>query len=211
MQEESVMRAGTLNTALTRLIGLAGAAVLIGLGAASAGPPVRGVEAFQPERYAGMWYELARIPNSLQARCIGDVTATYRTLDDGALAVVQRCRESGDRFSVLVGRAMPLPGDASRARMKLSFMPAWLRWLPSAQDDHWVVFVDRDYRYAVVSDPERRTLHLLSRSPEADAETLAPILARLKAQRYPVERLVATPQRQHRPMPALAARPPLIV
>lgn len=205
------MRAGTLNTALTRLIGIAAAATLVALGAASAGPPVRSVDSFQPDRYAGMWYELARIPNALQARCVGDVTATYRPLDDGALAVVQRCREAGDRFSVLVGRAMPLPGDPSGARMKLSFMPAWLRWLPSAQDHHWVVFVDREYHYAVVSDPERRSMHLLSRSPEADAGALAPILLRLKAQRYPVERLVATPQRQHRQPPALAARPPLIV
>jgi apolipoprotein D and lipocalin family protein len=211
MREENTMRAGTLNIALTRLVGIAGAAVLIALGAATAGPPVRSVDAFQPARYAGMWYELARIPNSLQARCIGDVTATYRPLDDGALTVVQRCREAGDRFSVLVGWAKPTPGDPSRARMKLSFMPAWLRWLPSAQDDHWVVFVDPDYRYAVVSDPERRSMHLLSRTPEIDAAALEPILERLKAQRYPVERLVVTPQRQHRQPPALAARPPLIV
>ena len=205
------MHAGTLNTALTRLAGIAGVVVLVALGAATAGPPVRGVERFEPERYAGMWYELARIPNSLQARCVADVTATYRALDDGAMSVVQRCREAGDRFSVLVGRAMPLAGDPSRSRMKLSFMPAWLRWLPSAQDDHWVVFVDPDYRYAVVSDPERRSMHLLSRTPEVDADALAPILARLKAQRYPIERLVATPQRPHRQPPALAARPPLVV
>lgn len=205
------MHAGSLNTALTRLAAIVGAAVLIALGAATAGPPVRTVEQFQPERYAGIWYELARIPNSLQARCIGDVTATYRPLDDGAMSVVQRCREDDDRFSVLVGRAMPLAGDPSRARMKLSYMPAWLRWLPSAQDDHWVVFVDPGYRYAVVSDPERRSMHLLSRTPTADAEALAPILTRLKEQRYPIERLVATPQREQRQPPALAARPPLVV
>jgi lipocalin len=29
------------------------------------------------ERYAGRWYEIARLPNRFQERCAGDVAATY--------------------------------------------------------------------------------------------------------------------------------------
>lgn len=207
------MHIGWVRTALARLAGMAGLAALVALGAATAAPPVRSVDRFEPERYAGMWYELARIPQGdLLARCVGDVTATYRPLDDGSLNVVQRCREAGDRFSVLVGRATPQARDGSAARMKVSYMPAWLRWLPTAHDDHWVVYVDPDYTTAVVSDPSRQTLHVLSRSPQVDALALEPVLTRLKALRYPVERLVATPQQQaQRQPPALASRARLVV
>ena len=66
-------------------------------------------------------------------------------------------------------------------------------------------------RYAVVSDSTRTSLWILSRAPSLDATTYEGIVSRLRAQRYPVDQLVPTPQRVLEPLQPGAARPPLIV
>jgi lipocalin len=38
-------------------------------------------------RYAGRWYEIARLPNRFQDQCEGDVAATYTLRPDGHAAV----------------------------------------------------------------------------------------------------------------------------
>ena len=44
--------------------------------------------------------------------------------------------------------------------------PAWLRWLPFAWSDYWILYVDPAYRHAVVGTPDRKRLWLLSRTPD---------------------------------------------
>ena len=39
-------------------------------------------------RYAGRWYEIARLPNSFQKKCAGGVTATYELRPDGKVTVL---------------------------------------------------------------------------------------------------------------------------
>jgi len=205
------MHTGGSRTVAIRLASLACAAGLIALSVATATPPVESVEHLDMQRYAGIWYELARMPNRLQARCVADATTSYRQLDDGSMSLVQRCREEGNRWGVMVGRAMHIAGDRSGARLKLSFLPPWLAWWPSSTEDHWIVMLDEDYRYAVVSQPSRRGLWILSRTPTLDPDTYESIVARLRAQRYPVDQLVPTPQRlQHEPR-AYAQAPRLVV
>lgn len=192
------------------LAGLALVAVVVAWSAATAARPVRPVEQLDLQRYAGTWYEVARVPNGLQKRCVADATATYRPLADGSLRIVQRCREADDQWGVRVGHAMPR-GDSSAARMKVNYLPAWLAWWPSAHEHHWVVLLDEDYRYAVVSDPDRRRLWILSRTPSLDVTTYQDVVARLRLLKYPVERLVATPQHADLKLRPVSLRPRLLV
>ncbi|MGD8817932.1 MAG: lipocalin family protein, partial [Acidobacteriota bacterium] len=39
---------------------------------------VRAVAELDLQRYAGLWYEIARFPNRFQKDCVGEVTADYR-------------------------------------------------------------------------------------------------------------------------------------
>ncbi|HJV60049.1 MAG TPA: lipocalin family protein [Albitalea sp.] len=193
---------GDPRKAVTRLAGAAAVAAWMAFGAATASPPVRSVPQLDPLRYAGVWYEMARLPNSMQARCVADVTAAYRVMDDGSMTVVHRCLEADDHWRVIVGRASPEAGDRSGARLRVNFLPPWLRWLPMAHDRHWVVMVDDAYRVAVVSEPSRRHLWILSRTPQLDLQTYDRVVDWLRAQSYPVDQLVPTLQRpQHRAMP----------
>ena len=199
-------------SATSALLALVGTCAAIVIGVATASPPVRAVDRFEAERYAGTWFEIARLPNRLQSHCASDATATYRVLDDGSLNVIHRCRDASRRVSAAIGHALPVPGHG--ARLKLSYLPDWLRWWPASRKDHWVVMLDEQYRYAVVSDPERRSLWVLSRTPTLEPGVYDDILQRLRVQRFPVEQLVRTPQKlaeDHRPDLAGRGRPRLMV
>jgi apolipoprotein D and lipocalin family protein len=54
--------------------------------------PVEVVPAVDLDRYAGLWYEIARLPNRFQDDCACCVTATYTLREDGRLTVVNACR-----------------------------------------------------------------------------------------------------------------------
>lgn len=59
-------------------------------------PPASGVSlapvsAVDLNRYAGLWYEIARIPNRFQRQCVRDSLAVYTLRSDGTIAVVNQC------------------------------------------------------------------------------------------------------------------------
>jgi apolipoprotein D and lipocalin family protein len=118
--------------------------------------------------YMGTWYQVALFPNRFQSQCVSDTTATYRRVE-GGVEVINRCRMADGRYDAVVGLARPLDarldGDRLRpARLEVSFLPAWLRWLP-IWGGYWVLMRADDGRYAVVSEPRREYLWVLSRTP----------------------------------------------
>jgi apolipoprotein D and lipocalin family protein len=158
-------------------------------------PPVQSVPSVDVQRYAGQWFEQTRLPHFFQSGCLGDVVVNYRVQPDASIEVVNRCREANDKINQVQGRAVAASGDTSGARLKVSFLPSWLQWVPFTDADYWVVMLAADYRYAVVSEPSRKYLWVLSRVPVMDAATYDAVLAELKLKGYPVEGLIRTPQR----------------
>jgi apolipoprotein D and lipocalin family protein len=145
-------------------------------------------------RYAGRWYEIARLPNRFQDQCAGDVAATYTLRPDGRVTVVNECRgrDGQTRRAAGVARRADKKGPASR--LKVRFAPALLSFLPFVWGDYWIVDLDRDYRHAVVGDPSRKYLWILSRSPEMDAATYESLAVTAGRLGFDAARLVRTPQ-----------------
>ena len=156
---------------------------------------VRSVARVDLQRYVGNWFEVARFPNWFQGTCVGDVTANYEVLDDGTVKVTNRCRESQGRVNIAEGIAVPVSGDTTGARLKVNFLPGWLRWVPWGGGDYWVVMLDDDYRWAVVSEPSREYLWVLSRTPQVNPKAYDALVTRLQAQHFDVQKLDRTPQR----------------
>jgi len=142
-------------------------------------------------RYAGTWYEIARLPNEFQSQCVGDVTAHYSPRADGNIDVVNRCRtDKAGEWEVAEGIARPV--DDTGARLKVSFLPAFIRWLPIGWGDYWVLELDSEYRHALVGEPGRQNLWLLSRSPTMPDEQVRDILARAREMAFPIDRITFT-------------------
>ena len=178
---------------LARLLAAASlcAAAVAAAGASLPNVPVASVDL---ARYAGTWYEQAHLPMFFQRRCVADTTATYAAQPDGTVGVVNRCRDKDGRFEEARGVARTVDGRTST--LEVRFAPAWLSWLPMVWGDYWVIALDEaDYRWAMVGSPDADYLWILSRTPQLDAAVHERLVAQARAMGYPVDDLIATPQR----------------
>jgi apolipoprotein D and lipocalin family protein len=160
----------------------------------AAPPPLAVVGEVDLARYAGTWYEIARLPNGFQKQCSGDVTATYTILPGGTIEVVNRCRQRDGQMREAQGRARLAHKNGSASKLKVRFAPAYLSFLPAVWGDYWILDLAPDYSYAVVGEPARRYLWILARSPSLDESVYQDILARLATSGYDLQKLVRTPQ-----------------
>ena len=69
----------------------------------------------------------------------------------------------------------------------MSFLPSWLRWLP-IWGSYWVIQLADDGRYAVVSEPTREYLWVLSRTPTLAPADESAIRSRLAQQGFDLAR-----------------------
>jgi len=150
-------------------------------------PPLSAVSAVQLERYVGTWYEIASYPNRFQEGCTG-TTANYTLKADGTIRVLNQCRKGSLDGPEMSAEGRARVPDASRpAELEVSFFgPFW--------GDYWVIQLDPEYRYAVVGQPSRDYLWILSRTPTLPDDTYSSILETLAEQQYPVEPLRRTLQ-----------------
>jgi apolipoprotein D and lipocalin family protein len=165
--------------------------LMLAVQADARGPDLSVVPGLDVARYMGRWYEIAKYPNRFQSLCRRDTTADYRRLDSGKIEVVNRCEVDNHTFDQAVGEARP--GDAP-AKLEVRFAPSWLSWLPWVWAPYWVIQLAPDYRYAVIGEPDRKYLWILSRQPALSAEDENAIYAQLAEQGYDTGNLRRTEQ-----------------
>jgi apolipoprotein D and lipocalin family protein len=160
-----------------------------------AGPLVSSPAPLQPitrldlPRYMGRWYELARYPNRFQSQCAGTATADYSLLPKGTVQVVNRCPQPGGKLDEAIGEARRV-GPEGAPTLQVRFAPAWLSFLPQVWGNYWVVELDAAYQLAVVSEPRREYLWVLSREPSLPAPAWTALNARLQALGFEPARLI---------------------
>ncbi len=164
-------------------------AVLGGMCCASVGlaSDVSAVTTFEVPKYLGKWYEIATIPQIFQTGCT-QTTATYAANPDGTLSVQNECRlffSGGPKVSI--SGVATAPDVNQLSKLKVSFFGR-----PGA--DYWVLSVDSDYRFALVGDPLRKTLWVLSRTPQMDVPTYEMLVGVAREQGFAVDKLRMTTQ-----------------
>lgn len=165
---------------------LAAVTALLG-GCGGKHPPLPTVERVDLDRYLGTWYEIARYPAPFQEGCVA-TSANYSLRDGGGIRVLNRClveRFDGE-LREAEGRAKIVDRDTN-ARLKVTFF--WPFY-----GDYWVLGLGPDYEWALVGEPSRKYLWILSRSRQMAPAVYAEIVARLPALGYDPERLLVTPQ-----------------
>lgn len=143
-------------------------------------------------RYAGKWYEIARLPMFFQRNCASDVTATYTLKPNGAVIVNNQCVGKDGKPMQSIGEATK-NGD-SGSKLKVTFLPSGLRWLPMGKADYWVLALDANYQYALVGTPDNKYLWILSRTPTMAQNTYQTLVATAISQGFDVSKLQKTVQ-----------------
>ena len=135
------------------------------------------------EAYMGAWYEIARYENRFEKGCVG-ARAEYR-IEETLLHVTNRCfDEKGNEIRQAKGKAYVLE-NSGNAKLKVSFF--WPFY-----GDYWVLMLADDYRYAVVGEPSREYLWILSRTKVLSEEDLKAIKTQLPSLGYDASKLYFT-------------------
>jgi apolipoprotein D and lipocalin family protein len=157
---------------------------LFGMTACSTMPPdgITAVTPFDVTRYAGKWYEIARMDHSFE-RGLSDVSAEYRLQPDGSVEVINRGFD-GERqgWKQAVGKAL-FTGDPQRASLKVSFFGPFY-------GGYHVVALDPQYRWSLVVGPDLAYVWILARDKQLAPEVRAQLLDQAAKLGIAVDRLI---------------------
>ena len=131
------------------------------------------VQSVNLTRYVGRWYEISRLPNSFQKKCADTVTANYTMRGDGTIEVINRCRKPSGEYATAKGKAK-IVDTKTNAKLKVTFF--WPFY-----GDYWILDLGPNYEYAVVGEPGRKYLWILSSSPQMDEALYQELLQRMAA------------------------------
>ena len=165
-------------------------ALCLGAGASAvqAAEPVASVPQLDLSRYAGQWHEIAHLPMFFQRQCVGDITARYSLDGPGKIGVLNACRTKDGNMDQSTGVARPVEGHPGRLQVR--FAPDWLSWLPMVWADYWVIALDPEYQWAMVGEPDRKYLWILSREPTMYRAQFEQLKAKAEAMGYDLKPLV---------------------
>jgi apolipoprotein D and lipocalin family protein len=152
--------------------------------------PLETVDQVDLTRYKGKWFEIARLPLTWENKCASDVTATYTPLSNGKIEVLNSCKRSDGSVTLSKGTAkLASKNDRSNSKLKVIFF-----WPFSG--DYWILDLDPEYRWALVGNPSRKNLWILSRTPNLDHETIDALLAKGNALGFDISKIIMTKQTQ---------------
>ena len=153
-------------------------------------PATSTVPSVDVERYLGTWYEVGSVKQFFSIGLVNS-TAQYSLNPDGSI----RVENSGNYFTAdgpesrIVGSAVPV--DDTNARLNVSFTG------PAAADppgNYWIVDLDPDYQWAIVSDPSGYSGFFLSRTRTVSPDLYQELLDRAAAKGVQVGSITPTEQ-----------------
>lgn len=136
-------------------------------------------------KYMGVWYEIAHLPVSFQEGCYA-TKATYTLRNDGVVEVLNTCNKNSldGKLKKAEGKAF-VADPTTNAKLKVQFF-----W--PFKGDYWILDIGENYQYAVVGEPSRENLWILSRSPSIDQQVLKNIIEKTNAQGFDTSKLIYT-------------------
>lgn len=132
--------------------------LLISCGSATKVPPVTALDI---DKYSGVWYEIARYDHIFE-RNMENVSATYTINSDGSVNVLNKGIKDGKEKSI-TGKAYR-PADGQPGILKVVFFVFG--------SEYRVIYLDSDYKYAVVTSDTTNYLWILARSAKIEKDKL---------------------------------------
>jgi apolipoprotein D and lipocalin family protein len=155
------------------LLSIAAGALLAGCASTGTPPGITSVTPFDLQRYAGRWYEIARLDHRFE-RGMTDVSAVYQALPDGSIRVQNRGFDPAKgAWREAIGKAW-FTGSPNTASLKVSFFGPFY-------GGYHVAALDPDYRWALVVGPDRSYCWILARDKQLAPAQREAIVARAQA------------------------------
>jgi lipocalin len=138
-------------------------------------------------RYKGLWYEIARLPNYFE-RKLKCTSATYTLREDGKITVLNKGNYLTDPQKSASSKGVAwIPDKNSPAKLKVQFF-----WPFSG--DYWILDLDKEYRWVLVGGPSSKYLWILSREKKMDESTYQMLLQKAVNNGYDVKTIIRVEQ-----------------
>jgi len=146
------------------------------------------VAGFEPNRYLGKWYEIARLDHSFE-RNLSNVTAHYSRKEGGEIVVINRGFDGKtEEWKEIKGRARFIKSE-SVGSLKVSFFG------PFYGGYHIIALDKENYAYAMVAGPNRSYLWILARDKTLSPKTLSDLVLKAKDWGFETQNLIYVEQK----------------
>jgi len=130
-------------------------------------------------RYMGKWHELARFPVFYQRGCKAS-TATYQDIGDGKYSIVNTCFNGKNTTKIEGVATVPSTGK---------FKTAFKNFV-TVRAEYWVLWVDPQYRAAVIATPNGKRAWILARQKKPPQALIDKAVSTLRANGFDPSELI---------------------
>lgn len=139
--------------------------LFLGCTSLQAQDPLPTVEKVELAAYTGKWYEVSRLPNRFQKKCIKS-TAEYGVVNSETVSVLNTCYKKEGKVSTIKGKAK-VTNAPSNSKLLVKFSTWYSFLIPKGK--YWILSLvenkNNTYELSLVGTPDRKFLWILSRSP----------------------------------------------
>ena len=138
-------------------------------------------------KYAGIWYEIARLPFYFESK-LKCITATYSLREDGRITVLNKGHYISNPEKINTSKGVAFAPDKNvPAKLKVQFF-----W--PFKGDYWIMELDKDYKYVLIGEPLYKYLWILAREKKLDEATLQMLFKKATDAGYNLTNLIITDQ-----------------
>lgn len=138
-------------------------------------------------KYAGIWYEIARLPFYFESK-LKCITATYSLREDGRITVLNKGHYISNPEKINTSKGVAFAPDKNvPAKLKVQFF-----W--PFKGDYWIMELDKDYNYVLIGEPSYKYLWILAREKKLDEATLQMLFKKATDAGYNLTNLIITDQ-----------------
>ena len=137
------------------------------------------------KQFVGKWYEVARLPEKHEKKCVADAVTLYTLrAKAGQFDVVQSCRLQDGTPNTRNFRGKVANKKSTDGRLKAIYT------FPFSHK-YWVLGLGEGYSWMLVGSPNHKQLWVLSHTPVLAPEALAAAKAQAASQGFDVGKMVA--------------------
>ena len=119
----------------------------------------------------------------------------YTLNENGNVVIENRCYSKNGTLNQAMGEAF-IENPPFNSKLKVSFLPEGIRWLPVGRGDYWILKIDEDYQTVLVGEPERKYMWVLSRTAHPDEAVIQHYLDYAKTLGYRLNDVIRSKHRK---------------
>lgn len=138
-------------------------------------------------RFIGKWYAVSALSQRFTRDCLGQ-TAEYSIRSANSINVLNTCLKKNNKVETIKGKAV-VANPETNAELIVTFDNFFTR-LFRVKGDYNVVRLDDSYENLIVGSKDRKSLWIMSRTPNMDESVYAEYVAYAKSLGFETSKLV---------------------